>query len=162
MQVAVRRLIVVGAISLGGTVAGLALGNFAAGGTRMSGEQELAVYRSFFGEGDATASVEDEADTSVAMRDGPSSYTCQGCDAKLYSDTVSADASIAATEPLPPYVPEEAVMPPPPAHPSATRPAASATGYYAVPALPPVLAADRARIAPVAPPTPSPVAITER
>ena len=44
MQVMSRRLLVIGAIALGGGVSGLALGNFVAGGERRSGVDELASF----------------------------------------------------------------------------------------------------------------------
>lgn len=114
MQVAMRRLIIVGAIAVGGAVAGLALGNFVSGGPKMTGLEELSAYNSMFEASDNGASDAD-AQTGFAARSGPNSYQCEGCDARLHNDMMPAGASEADTTPLPPYRSDDAAVPLPPA-----------------------------------------------
>jgi hypothetical protein len=118
MQVAKRRLIVVSAIAIGGALAGLMLGNFVAGAPKITGMDELAAYNAMFDSMEETPATEVVSRRSFSERDGPTSYHCEGCDARRYDDRIEAAA--ADTTPLPPYQPEEPValsavpMTPPP------------------------------------------------
>lgn len=104
-----RRLIVISAISVFGATAGVALGNFAAGGSGSRGASEFADYSAFLAIGDdAPDAGEDKAD--FAARTGPSSYHCEGCDASLYNDMI--DGQVAELLPLPAYHTQDAPLPP--------------------------------------------------
>jgi len=109
MQVAARRLIVVSAISLFGASTGVALGNFAAGGSRGTGADEIAAYMTMVdgAEGTAPAAQGDPAD--LAIRNGPSSYQCEGCDASRYNSMI--DTIVADIAPLPRYQSQDAPLP---------------------------------------------------
>lgn len=108
-----RRLIIVGAIALCGAAAGVAVGNFAAGGQgRQSGAEELANYSSAF-KADEPAKADPTDDPGFAQRAGPSSYDCKGCDSHAYNDMMPAgDYAPAQTDPIPAYRVEDAPLPP--------------------------------------------------
>jgi hypothetical protein len=107
MQVAKRRFIVISAIAIGGAVAGLALGNFVAGAPKITGIDELAAYNAMFDSMEEAPATEVVSRPSLDERDGPTSYHCEGCDARRYDDRIEGAA--ADTTPLPPYLPEEPV-----------------------------------------------------
>jgi hypothetical protein len=105
MQVAKRRFIVISAIAIGGAVAGIALGNFVAGAPRITGMDELAAYNAMFDSMEEAPATEVVSRPALEKRDGPTSYHCEGCDARRYDDIIEA----ADTAPLPPYQPEDPV-----------------------------------------------------
>lgn len=110
MQTAMRRLIVIIAIAAIGSGAGLALGSFVAGDSRPSGAEELEAYSRSIAMGNESGPSADLARTGFTAQSGPSSYVCDGCDARLYDDVVSDPADMAADlAPLPPYRAEEAL-----------------------------------------------------
>lgn len=111
MQVMTRRLLVISAISLGGGVTGLALGNFVAGSERPSGAQELATLTQANAFEDAGLSDDPAfSDLVPAVRDGPSYYDCKGCDAGLHARNDAVDLS--PVELMPAYDPDAAAEPP--------------------------------------------------
>ncbi|MBT2187591.1 hypothetical protein [Sphingobium nicotianae] len=111
MQVALRRLIIVGAISLFGGTAGVTLGNFVARGPKLSGADELANYSSpLMADAAPTHAVDPDPDIAARIA-GPSHYDCTGCDASPYNDTIGGNVAIASTAPLPPYHAEESPAP---------------------------------------------------
>ena len=93
MQVAKRRLIVVSAIAIGGALAGLMLGNFVAGAPKITGMDELAAYNAMFDSMEETPATEVVSRRSFSERDGPTSYHCEGCDARRYDDRIEAAAA---------------------------------------------------------------------
>jgi hypothetical protein len=127
MHVALRRLIIVGAISLFGTTAGVTLGNFVAGGPKLTGAEELVNYTSMLGFDGNDSQADTVSDPDFARQAGPGAYECQGCDARLHNDIIPADTASADLAPLPAYHVEDAPLPPrrdvvPPAMPSASVP----------------------------------------
>ena len=149
MQVAIRRLIIVSAISLFGASAGIALGNFVAAGPKATGMEELANYNSSFDTSVAQGRSA-EAESGFAGRAGPNHYDCKGCDASLYNDVVPGD-SAALTEPLPPYQAEEPAEPALRSDASGSAPRrgaapgqAAPVAYLATPVLPAVTPASAA------------------
>lgn len=108
MQPIARRLIVVGAVILCGAGAGVALGDFAAG----PGESRLPGMEEAMGLATDLVAPDDPAtaDASFAARSGPTSYSCEGCDAKLHNEMALDDSAFADVEPLPPYRPEQAAL----------------------------------------------------
>lgn len=111
MQVMMRRLLVITAISLGGGLSGLALGNFVAGSERPSGAEELAAFAPPIAFEDATVADEPVFSNPVSpARNGPTSYDCKGCDAGLHARDDVVDLS--PVEPLPPYDPYAQTEPP--------------------------------------------------
>lgn len=111
MQVMTRRLLVISAIALCGGMTGLALGNFVAGSERPSGAQELASFVQSNAFEDASMGDDPAfSNPAPAVRNGPTSYDCQGCDAGLHTRDDVVDLS--PVEPLPPYDPNEYMDPP--------------------------------------------------
>lgn len=111
MQVATRRLIIVSIIALFGASAGITLGNFVAGGPKLSGAEELINYSSPLVVDGKEAQL-GGPDPGFAERAGPRHYDCTGCDASLYNEVVAVgDDSAALTQPLPPYQTEDAAVP---------------------------------------------------
>ncbi|HWJ70491.1 MAG TPA: hypothetical protein VNS79_10640 [Sphingobium sp.] len=110
MQHIVRRLIVIGAVVMSGAAAGVALGDFVArpGPGR---PPDVAAAPA------PAARFDDPLDPVVAAAPvraasvGPSSYSCEGCDARLHEDEVAGEAAFADVEPLPAYRPQEDVVP---------------------------------------------------
>lgn len=103
MEPLTRRLTVVGAVILCGAVAGVALGDFAAG----PGGGRLPDVQAALGLATEPATPEaPEADTVLAARSGPASYHCEGCDAGLHNEVTLEDGAFPEVEPLPPYQPE--------------------------------------------------------
>jgi hypothetical protein len=134
MQGTIRRLIIVGAVSFFGAAAGVALGNFVAGGPRLTGLEELALFNAMSA---ATTAVRAEAPAGRAggrSPGGPTSYHCEGCDAQLYP-AIDITA-VADTMPLPPYVPHDTDL----STPGVTeRPMARSTGAGAPDMVPPAI-----------------------
>ncbi len=111
MQVITRRLIVISAIAIFGAGAGLTLGHFVAGPetSNSSGMNEI------FGLDTGLVPSEQNLTGGVDFpdRSGPTSYTCEGCDARLHNDMVGGnDMAPADVEPLPPYRSEDAPVAP--------------------------------------------------
>ncbi len=107
MQPVARRLLIVAAIAVGGGVTGVVLGNFVASGSKKTGLEELAAYKSLYSEQNAAALDVDEPSSALSARPGPGSYDCKGCDASLYNGLAVGNAY----EPEPPYVPEDQPRP---------------------------------------------------
>ncbi len=112
MKVIARRLTVIGAVALSGAAAGVALGDFVARpGMSRPSAMDMTTEA-------AGARFDDPLDPVALARParaapvGPSSYSCEGCDARLHDDMMADDAiSFADVEPLPAYRPEEGMVP---------------------------------------------------
>lgn len=99
MKPMARNLTMAGVVLLFGAGGGIMLGNFVAGSNRVSGADELAAY--FSESASPTMAADDEPVSSLANRDGPTSYSCDGCDAGLHKEPEFAEP--ADYGPLPPY-----------------------------------------------------------
>jgi len=119
MQPITRRLIVVSAVILCGAAVGVALGDFAArpGESRLTGVSDVVGQASDL----VLPSEPAVAEPSLAIRAGPNSYHCEGCDAKLPGETALEESALADIAPLPPYQPEQVALPPPIPPPPAPR-----------------------------------------
>lgn len=129
MQPIARRLIVVAAVLLSGAAAGVALGDFAAGSrdSYLPGvDAAMGLAAGFVAPADSVS-----ADPVRPALSGPSSYSCEGCDAKLHNEMLLEDGAFADSEPLPPYQPVEAALPQPPL----ARPAVAPAVPVQVPAI---------------------------
>lgn len=113
MRPAARNLALVGAVSLSGVLGGVVLGNFVVRNEQVSGAEELAAYFSQREE----ASTEDDLAAEVPPRSGPTSYHCDGCDARLHEPAISEPPDYS---PLPPYEVMDLVPPPREESPSPT------------------------------------------
>jgi len=111
MQPIARRLIVVSAVILCGAAVGVALGDFAArpGESRLTGVTDVVGRASDL----VLPSEPAAAEPPLAVRAGPNSYHCEGCDAKLPGETALEESALADIAPLPPYQPEQVALPPP-------------------------------------------------
>lgn len=119
MRIIARQLIVIAAIVLSGGGAGIALGDFAAqpGPSRSSGVDESSMPAPGF---DDPLSQDVAAPSASLTPAGPTSYSCEGCDAGRHGDIVAEDAADGA--PLSPYRPEEGIVPEQPVHQAAAPP----------------------------------------
>ncbi|MCW2370590.1 hypothetical protein [Sphingobium sp. B11D3D] len=130
MNTSVRTWGFIGAVLLAGGTGGVVLGNFvtANGAGRPTGADELAAYWSEAGAEETSSSFEDRAYSSAAMRDGPSSYHCEGCDAGLNRHRDYLEPMPADYAPLPPYEAVDLQQP--------TRPAPAARVSVSPPSAP--------------------------
>lgn len=140
MRIATRRLIIASAIALAAGAVGIALGNFAAGGEKRSGLDDLAAYNQMFEASENMSDISGSSAPGFDARSGPTSYRCEGCDARPYNEMIADNG--ADTAPLPPYRPDEgdAVEPVP-------SPRVGPPGNVTPPRTGPV-AADRPRASP--------------
>jgi hypothetical protein len=141
-------LAIAGAALLFGTIGGVTLGNFVAAGGRVSGAEELAAY--FSESGAASSTHEDEFATAPIQRSGPTSYECEGCDAKLHPEPEVPDVSDYL--PLPSYEVLDLPVPPRRDEPSVTPPLAAPRPGDAQPVVP---------VPPDAPGAPPPVRLPQ-
>jgi hypothetical protein len=125
-------LAIAGAVLLCGAIGGVTLGNFVAAGGRMSGAEELATY--FSDSGAPGSSGEDELPANPMPHSGPTSYECEGCDAKLHPEPKVPD--VADYLPLPAYEVLDLPVPPRREEPSVTPPVATPRPVESRPVMP--------------------------